>query len=75
MVGVVCGDDELIAKTGKSRQELYDFMLEDDEVMSYAKYHQSGGVNNLVARPFLGLSVDDKSTINELIESFINGDL
>lgn len=27
-------EDELIAKTGKSRQELYDFMLEDDEVMS-----------------------------------------
>lgn len=41
----------------------------------YAKYHQSGGVNNLVARPFLGLSIDDKSTINELIESFIHGDL
>lgn len=26
-------EDELIAKTGKSRQELYDFMLEDDEVI------------------------------------------
>ncbi len=27
-------EDELIAKTGKSRQELYDFMMEDDEVIA-----------------------------------------
>lgn len=40
----------------------------------YGKYHQLGGIN-LVARPFLGLSEDDKSTISDLIEDFINGDL
>ena len=40
----------------------------------YGKYHQLGGIN-LVARPFLGLSEDDKSTISDLIQDFIDGDL
>ena len=43
----------------------------------YGKYHQTGtkvdGTQRIVARPFLGLSTDDKAEIRELINDFMSG--
>lgn len=46
----------------------------------YGKYHQTGtknadGSTKIVARPFLGLSEDDKSEIGDLINDFLAGEI
>ena len=46
----------------------------------YGKYHQTGtkkanGNTKMVARPFLGLSEQDKSDIGDLINDFLAGNL
>ena len=46
----------------------------------YGKYHQTGtkkanGTTKMVARPFLGLSEQDKSDIGDLINDFLAGNL
>lgn len=46
----------------------------------YGKYHQTGtqkanGETKMVARPFLGLSNQDKSDIGDLINDFLAGNL
>lgn len=46
----------------------------------YGKYHQTGtkkanGTTKMVARPFLGLSEDDKSDIGDLINDFLAGEI
>lgn len=73
------GNSEILVDKGDLMKSITHHANADSVVVGsdrhYAKYHQSGGVNNLVARPFLGLSEDDKSTIGDLIEDFINGDL
>lgn len=38
----------------------------------YGKYHQAG-TENMVARPFLGLSNEDSTNIQEMINQFIEG--
>lgn len=73
------GNSEILVDKGDLMKSITHHANADSIVVGsdrhYAKYHQSGDVNNLVARPFLGLSVDDKSTINDLIEAYVNGDL
>lgn len=61
------------------------FHASNDSVMigtdrPYGKYHQTGtkkanGNTKMVARPFLGLSEDDKSEIGDLINDFLAGNL
>lgn len=46
----------------------------------YGKYHQTGtkkanGNTKMVARPFLGLSEDNKSEIGDLINDFLAGEI
>lgn len=72
------GNSEILVDKGDLMKSITRHANADSVIVGtdrhYGKYHQLG-TQNMVARPFLGLSVDDKSTINELIESFINGDL
>lgn len=72
------GNNNILVDTGDLMRSITFHASSESVVVGtdrhYGKYHQLGGIN-LVARPFLGLSEDDKSTIGDLIEDFINGDL
>lgn len=70
------GNNNILVQGGQLRQITYNAYANYVEVgteQDYGKYHQFGAAN-MVARPFLGISDDDKDDIFEIINKHIMGE-
>ena len=69
------GAGQILTDTGRLRGSVMSIvgsdMVEIGTNVHYGKYHQ-GGTRRMVARPFVGLTADDKDELEHVLNNFIS---